>query len=308
MSLSTAIDALQKLLQILPQVVVYDLKNEHNNPLGRQSIRWGVEDEALTEEQKKEIKDLGLSSDGYNYLKHLRSLGKGRFELPVESDSKSNGVFVQNDDFVPPEPEKRVVSAKALTIAEAIEDEEKVEDSMRTSTTRAFSRIVPHVKGGTTVKEIEDVEALMSAFEEMHVEGDLLDTFVIDATQMGDEVTIQRRQGRVAFPENLSSDEEWELESESEGRQSKAKSIGRSRFSRDDAESCGTFSERWKGFDPSDFEGRRQRTRGLEIVDEAFEVVLESYDESDTGDLEDVVNDLSPSFLVTPFKSRRKME
>lgn len=54
-------------------------------------------------------------------------------------------------------------------------------------------------------------------------------------------------------------------------------------------DSSASFSERWKGTDPSDFEGRRPRTRPLEIIDETFESILQEYDEEELGELDDLV-------------------
>ena len=249
---------------------------------------FGVESEELTDEQKEEIKELGLPSDGYNYLQHLRPLGYGRAELPVSSGPVQS-VFIKSGGFVAPEMERRIVNAKGLTVRSSAENEDEAENPMRSSTTTAFSKIVPAVKGSAG-RDINDVDALLSKFEGMHVEeGDLLDSFILDATQEDPSFmsTDVRHKRRTAVPEDMSSDDDVnEIECSTQG-ETKTKSVGRSRFSRGDMDSSASFSERWKGTDPSDFEGRRERTRPLEIIDETFENVLEEYDEDEMGELDD---------------------
>lgn len=255
-------------------------------------FRFGFQLEELTEHQKEEIKELGLPSDGYNYLQHLRALGCGRTELPI-SDGPSQSVFIESDGFVAPEPERRIVSAKGLTVRSHAENEDEAENTMRSSTTRAFSRIVPEVKG-TAMHEIRHVEELLSRFEGMLAEeGDLLDSFVLDATQTEQSpflsTTAQCTNRQIAFPEDMSSDEDvCDTEGSTQG-ETKTKSVGRSRFSRGDMDSSASFSDRWKGTDPSDFEGRRGRTQPLQIIDESFENILEEYDEQEVGELDDEV-------------------
>ena len=250
--------------------------------------------EELTEEQQSEIRELGLPSDGYNYLKHLRSLKSVRGELPIKDAPKSGGIFVKNDAFLAPEPETRYIHAKNLTLHGSAQDETEAEDMLRTITTTAFSRVVPDVKG-SLAQEVQDVEEMLDALEGRPIEdGDILDSFVLDATRtdktMSSRNDFLRKKGLqwIALPEEDSSGDDGEGTEQSQGDMP-AKSIGRSRFSRGDTESHSSFSERWKGVDASDFVGRRERTRPLEIIDEMFETVLDEYNEEELGELEDEV-------------------
>ncbi len=248
----------------------------------------------MTEDQQREIRELGLPSDGYNYLKHLRSLKSVKGELPIRDAPKSGGIYVKNDAFSAPEPETRYIHAKNLTLHTTAQDEMDAEDMLRTITTTAFSRVVPDVKG-TLAQEVQDVEAMLEELEGRPIEdGDMLDSFVLDATRtdrtMSSRNAFFGKKGLqwIALPEEDSSGDEGEGTESSQG-DVPAKSIGRSRFSRGDADSHSSFSERWKGVDASDFVGRRERTGPLEVIDEMFETVLDAYDEEELGELEDEV-------------------
>lgn len=50
---------------------------------------WWLQDEVddISEERRKELIELGFPDDGYDYLKHLRVLGKGQASLEGHTDS-----------------------------------------------------------------------------------------------------------------------------------------------------------------------------------------------------------------------------
>eukprot|EP00210_Caulerpa_lentillifera_P001053 g1016.t1 len=274
--------------------------------------------EELTEEQEKEIAELGLPLDGYNYLKHLRNLGSGKSELPIPEKLPKGGVFIPTENFIAPEIEERTVNATGLVVHSPALDEKEAENSMRSSTTKAFSKFVQRVKG-PVIKEVEALDDLMEEYEDHNVDdGDLLDSFVLDATAMDINKTLLEEGGSsskaahdwTAFPEDISSDDEFiDSEERSISGKTQTKSIGRSRFSRGDMDSSSSFSERWKGTDPSDFEGRKPRTRPLEIIDETFESILEEYDSEEVGELDDQSDDgMTMEELAMQLSNRNRVK
>ena len=77
----------------------------------RQAPRWLQDD--INDERRKELIELGFPDDGYDYLKHLRVLGKGQASLEghadngIESDAgvcaRSPVVTVARRHSIPPQ-------------------------------------------------------------------------------------------------------------------------------------------------------------------------------------------------------------
>ncbi|GMH40512.1 hypothetical protein BSKO_08416 [Bryopsis sp. KO-2023] len=272
--------------------------------MAHQLFFGGSECEA-TEEQREEMISLGLPDDGYNYLQHVRTVGKGKASLEkieeepqvqVETESVgtsgAGGVVASN--FEPPTEDRKLVNARALTAVEEVDED--AADS-RIGTTSAFSREVEGVRG-QFAREIEDLETFMHDFNTSTIEeideggvGDLLDDFIVQATQAGEgETTLMGdarvRDGprRLAMPTDLSEDEDEDDQDiiEFDYMSRYADTLGSKGLG-----NRSMFSEKWVGTSASDLEGRRERNDQLTLLDEKFENMLLDYDDDELGGLEE---------------------
>lgn len=293
-----------------------ELGQPSSGPMSAEMARqffFGGQDSEVTEEQREEMISMGLPDDGYNYLQHLRTVGKGKANLeriPEESTnaaaettesvgtSSTGGIVAAN--FQPPEEDRKIVNARNLTSIKEVEDETCADANV--GTTSAFSREVEGVRG-QIAREIKDLDEFMDGFEETVVAenletegfGDLLDDFVITATKAGDQEAtlmgderVRSRSHRLAMPEDLSDDDDGEEDIiEYDFMSRYGDTLGSRGLGNRSA-----FSEKWVGTSASDLEGRRERSEQLSLLDERFENMLLDYDDDELGDLEEYAEEI----------------
>lgn len=133
----------------------------------------------MSEARRREQIELGFPDDGYDYIKHMRTLGRGAasleglppptsaavaadtaagtasvplatFSLPVTSvpadaPTAVSAVFVSATEAAPPEEDMRIVDASTLRVLQAAERDEEAAGLMGGVT--AFSRVRDRVHG-----------------------------------------------------------------------------------------------------------------------------------------------------------------
>ncbi|KAL4443797.1 hypothetical protein ABPG75_011534 [Micractinium tetrahymenae] len=270
-------------------------------------LAW-LEDEAaaapMSEARRRELIELGFPDDGYDYLKHMRVLGRGQANLegpPADAAAASStageagashaapgpSVFLPAPALEAPEEDVQVIDASRLTVMQAVEAEGDA--AVMAGGVTAFSRARDRMRRGEQ-RELAELEEAMRALEEAEElgdaegEGDLLDDFVLAATEMGLE---PEHEGGGEDEEGGDESEYSMVESEDEeegssyaGSEGAPGSQAGSRAGRPPARAGSIASTYWR-------EERHDRKNLLTVIDEKFEHLALEYDEEEIGDLEE---------------------
>eukprot|EP01026_Neomeris_dumetosa_P044248 TRINITY_DN3723_c0_g1_i3.p2 TRINITY_DN3723_c0_g1~~TRINITY_DN3723_c0_g1_i3.p2 ORF type:complete len:563 (-),score=104.11 TRINITY_DN3723_c0_g1_i3:388-2076(-) len=170
----------------------------------------------LSEEKRREIVELGLPDDGYDYLKHLRVLKSNKLSSvwPSETQATTSSIKINVDQpqrtderqFAPPAADVKFLDARGVDV-ELVDEEPDDLDVSATIQNETFK--LEEVRG-QQAREIRELEALMRQMEDEDVsddnyknnaspsnyeyqnstldsKGDLLDDFVISATAQNQE-------------------------------------------------------------------------------------------------------------------------
>lgn len=316
-------------------------------------LAW-LEDEErqgeMSDERRKELIELGFPDDGYDYLRHVRTLGRGAGSLegiaqeagastpagaagepPIvifggkapasvrETGPLGPSVFVKSATVLQPEEDVVVFDAARLTVLQPTDVDEEASGNIGGVT--AFSRRKDEEALGAERRDIEELEAMMRALEadddldsdegEEEVEkeeergrdgvrvkgrvlgeGDLLDDFILAATQGGggaDDSDL----GEVIYEEG---EDDWSSdEDEGEVERSWGGDLNEDHLDGEWA-GTGTGTSNGNGKIPprprsiaSTYwrEERHDRKNLLDVIDERFEHLALEYDEDEIGSMED---------------------
>ena len=164
-------------------------------------LAWLEEDESVEEmsgTRRRELIDLGFPDDGYDYLKHLRTLGRGAATLEgmsvpqdqmkqdaVSSSIASEGqegrdlsvggtgpsVYVAAPEIKPPEDDIALYDASGLMVMQAVENDEETESMIGGVSAFARRRDVDDFRLAKAHRtELEELEAAMQEAEEAEEE------------------------------------------------------------------------------------------------------------------------------------------
>ena len=245
----------------------------------------------LSEERRKEMIELGFPDDGYDYLRHMRLIGRNRTaglveientkskdDAVVETDFPAPSIFVPVSRPEAPQMDACVFDATELTLLQAAEEEEDAGMAMGGVT--AFSRPRdPHNVRGVHAQELKELEALMKTFEEdedvgdADGTGDLLDDFILGAT-------VTSVQPAANTMETVDKEEEDETCSSTSAVESDETEDTGTVVSNDNRKVGSIASTYWR-------EERHDRKNMLDIIDERFEHLALEYDEDEMGSLEE---------------------
>jgi hypothetical protein len=229
------------------------------------------DDGLITEDRRKENILMGFPDDGYDYVKHLRTIGARGKAVDTRTGGSSSSapsndgpsIYIAAPRAVPPSQDAKVVDATA-TAVDTIEQEDDSED-------------VPEEIGaaGTILEEGQHVQKLMlaelkaleAAMAQAELddadddfgsegEGDLEDEFIIQATAAPAAGT--------AAPRPVVS-------RHANSRQAAAAALKAALASRREASQLGPV---------------RPTTGQLEVLEDRFSMLLGEYDEAELGDLE----------------------
>jgi len=267
-------------------------------------LAW-LEDEEQQDEmsdaRRRELVELGFPDDGYDYLRHVRTLGHGSASMEgmpglggagerprgtsAETGPVGPSVFVPASSVRSPEEDVLLYDASKLTVLQTEQEEEAVEGMLGGVT--AFSR-PKDVAQGADGKELEELEAIMAALEEetrsedgaIEGEGDLLDDFVLAATE-----------GAAGAADDWESDDDDEEDvgceswSGSDYDSEKCEELDDgglepNRTGRGPARPGSIASTYWR-------DERTDRRNLLGVIDEGFEHLALEYDEDEIGELDD---------------------
>ncbi|PRW56768.1 LTV1-like protein [Chlorella sorokiniana] len=276
-------------------------------------LAW-LEEEAqqapLGEGRRRELIELGFPDDGYDYLKHMRVLGRGvagmeggsRAAEPVvvpdaeaaPAAAPGPSVYMPAPQLEAPEEDRKLIDASGLTVMQAVEEEGDA--AVMAGGVTAFSKEKPRVHG-LGKRELDELEAAMLELEEAESVGDadgfgdLLDDFVLAATEYtpaadGETDGQQAQQGAAdawsededEYSEVESYEEEGSSYGGSEGAGPDGSAAGRS--GKAPARPGSIASTYWR-------EERHDRKNLLTVIDEKFEHLALEYDEEEIGDLEE---------------------
>lgn len=298
-------------------------KERYGNPLSwlkEEEGVWGGGQEgtsSLDESRRQELIELGFDDDGYDYLKHLRTLGRGHARLEAVQDDRSNeddgreeregkivlhedkkknanketesvldgaSVFVKAPVSRAPEEDVAVFDASGLTVLQQVADETEATELMGGVT--AFSR--KQREKPRRNQELVDVEKMMEEAEmdgedpegRILGDGDLLDDFVITATGIsGKDVQADDDDDQSDEFSNTLTDDSIDWRSQ-EGSS---------------ATDEGTYAEHRPGSIASTYwrEERQDRKNLLSVIDEQFEHLAVEYDEDELGYMDDKADEIN---------------
>ena len=148
--------------------------------------------EEISEQRRKELIELGFPDDGYDYLKHLRTLGRGTANLEGMNESEKlvkestkvtmtassadslavsaagPSIFVTAGGINLPEEDRALYDASQLTVIQAVEKEEETEGLMGGVSAFAKRRNNDDVRMAKAhLTELEELEAAMRDAEEL---------------------------------------------------------------------------------------------------------------------------------------------
>lgn len=251
----------------------------------------------LTEEQRKEILDLGFPDDGYNYLQHLRDAVRPATEVATTDDQAATSsapkevpvgpsFYIPAPKFVPPSPDVKLVDARRLVVASTVEDE--AEALAKVDAVSAMSR-QGQVQRGRLLTEVHELEECMAEVEADDEAGegeyaDWLESFVVEAAQPQEQPAPLAKDLADACAE--SNDEECdseysELESDEVEDQEDNPSESEPKTQAGNPKPAGSIaSSYWR-------EERTDRRAFLGAIDDRFETVALEYDDDDMEDLDD---------------------
>eukprot|EP00884_Botryococcus_braunii_P023517 jgi/Botrbrau1/984/Bobra.114_1s0024.1 len=299
-----------------------------------------LESTPISEERRQELIELGFPDDGYDYLKHLRTLGVGRAGLEAQQGSGSPveegnwagpSIFVPALHVEPPLEDIKYFDARHLVVHQGADDQ--VDAVQLAGGVTALTREVEHVSKHAH-KEVEEIEEMMRQLEWVDGGdgpdglGTLLDDFVLTATMVSKEDCGPEDCGpefnQVSHPrdfvgchraqdsyeggmEDLAGPmSEQETCSSSDGgndssNSSTSEEIAEWPQAPSVSGSLGGRSSIASNYWRSE---RHDRKNGLAMIDEQFEVVAGGYDSDRIGDLEDFVDeeDLRGDAKVDEFK------
>jgi protein LTV1 len=286
--------------------------------------------EDIPEGRRRELVELGFPDDGYDYLRHVRTLGHGGASLEglrgpsgvVEGTTGSGAaadasplgpsVFVPSTAAAPPsQDDVALYDASGLTVLQAAGEGEGEDTGMMGGVT-AFSR--PQRADAARAadrRELAELEAAMRELDEGGSDededeggaaaapeggaaaaegwGDLLDDFVVSATDVGPEAHAAAAAAAAAAQQQAGGEEE-----EEEGPWSSDDSFSGSDDGRAPAPGgSAAAGSRRGGGGPGSIastywrEERVDRRAMLGVIDERFEALALQYDEEEIGDLED---------------------
>ncbi|KAL0054064.1 hypothetical protein WJX82_003186 [Trebouxia sp. C0006] len=229
--------------------------------------RW-FQDEVddISEDRRKELIELGFPDDGYDYLKHMRVLGKGQASLEgaeAHADAEVGpSTFVSALNTEKPGEDRKAFDARQLVLHQAAQD--VVEAAQSAGGVSAFSKELTKLHKPTQA-EIDELERLVSHYQEVEDngegQGDLLDDFVLSATLAPSVVPGSTHAELRAVSEEVIS----RLGSHAGAGPRKLGSIA---------------STYWR---PE----RQDRKENLSVIDERFEAMAIEYDSDDIGELDD---------------------
>jgi len=257
----------------------------------------------MSEEKRKEIMDMGLPDDGYDYTQHLRNM-TARDESEDESEGEDEGKMVIGDlpkrappgakvmdganvFLEAPEVARRVedgmlYSAKGLNVADITEEDGEDVDG-RSREISALARPVEELRGWAA-RELAELEEAAHRLDGVDSDGDsdFFDDFVAKAS-----ANPGAREGSSGA---AGADEPDEA---SEDDPSDSGSDVSSGFGDDDDGPVGADGRRLP-FDTGSVAStawmkpaRNDRKEQLDMIDEQFEaMVLKEYEEEQFGDLE----------------------
>ena len=289
----------------------------------------GGSQNSLDEKRRHELIELGFDDDGYDYLQHLRSLesrakGSSSLEEVVEKKEEEeeeklvisekgisvgkqkqpqtsgtggtgDGVFVKAPVAHVPEEDVALFDASQLTVMQQVDDDKEVTGMMGGVT--AFAKKTEKTdKKNYELSEIErmmeEAEKYTDEYERILGDGDLLDDFILTATEM------TRGEG----------EENYEIEEENEEDYSEDSleyySDGLSSITDDTLEKSSQVPKR-PGSIASTYwrEERQDRKNLLSVIDEQFEHLALEYDEDELGDMDDMAEGIRGTADVTEFES-----
>lgn len=266
-------------------------------------LAW-MEEEAqqgeMSEERRQELVELGFPDDGYDYLRHVRTLGHGAASLEgmaaAPSTSAAGGeergiikaedgpvgpsVFVPANAVQKPGDDVALYDASQLTVMQTAAEEAEVAGTIGGVT--AFAKPA-EVARGVDGKELEELEAAMAALEAesksedglIEGEGDLLDDFILAATEGAGEGGDAWSSDDDGSDGSYDSDDTGESYSGSEGEEDgEGKRPGRP---------GSIASTYWR-------DERTDRRNLLGVIDEGFEQLALEYDEDEIGELDDAAD------------------
>lgn len=297
-------------------------KERYGNPLSwlkEEEGIWGggqVGTSGLDESRRQELIELGFDDDGYDYLKHLRTLGRGQARLEVVQEDRSNedaggegkegkivlhvdkkknanketesvldgaSVFVQAPVSRAPEEDVAVFDASGLTVLQQVADENEATELMGGVT--AFSR--KQRERPRRNQDLVDVEKMMEEAEmdgddpegRILGDGDLLDDFIITATGISGQDVADNDADQSDELSNTLTDDSIDWRSQ-EGSS---------------ATDEGTHVEHRPGSIASTYwrEERQDRKNLLSVIDEQFEHLAVEYDEDELGYMDDKADEIN---------------
>ncbi|KAL3156668.1 Protein ltv1 [Trebouxia sp. C0009 RCD-2024] len=254
--------------------------------------RW-FQDEVddISEDRRKELIELGFPDDGYDYLKHLRVLGKGQASLegPEGRPDFDAGpsTFVAALKTEKPEEDRKAFDARQLVLHQAAKD--AVEAAQSAGGVSAFSKELNKLHKPTQA-DIHELEHLISQYQQIEddEQGDLLDDFVLSATLAPPVVQSSTAAGPIEEADRASGAASDDSDDESYASSSEPlfEDISSRLGSQAGAASkLGSFaSTYWR---PE----RQDRKENLSVIDERFEAMALEYDSDDIGELDDDAED-----------------
>ncbi|DBA99090.1 hypothetical protein WJX77_009113 [Trebouxia sp. C0004] len=257
--------------------------------------RW-FQDEVddISEDRRKEVIELGFPDDGYDYLKHMRVLGKGQASLEgaeAHVDAEVGpSTFVSALNTEKPGEDRKAFDARQLVLHQAAQD--VVEAAQSAGGVSAFSKELTKLHKPTQA-EIDELERLVSHYQEVEDngegQGDLLDDFVLSATLapsvVPDGTQAEPRGQNIAASESEADSAADESDNDSYASSSEA-------VSEDVISRLGSHAgagPRKLGSIASTYwrPERQDRKENLSVIDERFEAMAIEYDSDDIGELDD---------------------
>lgn len=315
--------------EVVGDRVLFDGKSEarkggetsvsHGREVGSHPLSWLMdEQDDIKEGRRQELIQLGFDDDGYDYTKHLRTLGSGKASLERVEEQEEEGprgeerivvgkdkrkkkdeedrvldgpsVFVKAPVHEAPEEDVALFDASQLTVMEQVDEEDEATGMMGGVTAFARKQSDPPRKKNSELSEVEKMLEEMEIEDEdgdgrILGEGDLLDDFIVNATCI-----------------------KIEEEKEEDGDDDVGSGSGK------DSASHGVI---WGDDDHVDVphrppgsiastywrEERHDRKNLLGVIDEQFEQLALEYDEDELGDMDDLAEDIHGIADVHEFEN-----
>ncbi|CAL8460507.1 g36 [Coccomyxa elongata] len=239
-----------------------------------EEISWDLPDS-----KRKDIVELGLPDDGYDYLQHLKDPAAAGAPADVKVAAEGPRVFLPAPYLEPPPEDIKYVDARSLPQLTVTEDEDILE---------VLGGVAPFARDldeepTDRANEVDALNEIMRELENADVDGehsdagDLLDDFVSTAAARASTggMHADKRSGH-AEDDTVSEEDSGLAMSESseeedfDGRESR---LGRAYVG-------SIASTYWRP--------ERKDRGGLSALDERFEQLALEYDSDELGDLEDV--------------------